>query len=108
MTLRPNDTAPDFIGSPRTRCRAAETTNRRSRASHGAGQPEGGFRAAALIPLDLHGVSDLCIHTREVVRKHRENGTTDWIEIGNIVLDVIHHVVLTWMSLPIPSVWSPA
>lgn len=108
MTLRPNDTAPDFIGSPRTRCRAAETTNRRSRASRGAGQPEGGFRAAALITLYIHGASGLWTHTREVVRKHRENGATAWIEIGNIVLDVIHHIVLTWMSLLIPGVWSPA
>lgn len=47
-------------------------------------------------------------HTQEVVRKHRENGTTDWAEIGNIVLDVIYHVLLTWMSLLIPGVWSLA
>jgi len=69
---------------------------------------QGNFWAAALITLYIYGASGLWTHTQEVVRKHRENGTTDWIEIGNIVLDVIYHVVLTWMSLLIPGVWSLA
>ena len=46
--------------------------------------------------------------TEEGVQKYRNNGTTDWREIGTIVRDVIYHVVLTWMSLLIPSVWSLA
>ena len=69
---------------------------------------QGNFWAATLITLYIYGASGLWTHTQEVVRKHRENGTTDWIEIGNIVLDVIYHVVLTWMSLLIPGVWSLA
>ena len=47
-------------------------------------------------------------HTEEGVQKYRNDGTTAWREIGTIVLDVIYHVVLTWMSLLIPSVWSLA
>ena len=33
-------------------------------------------------------------------------GRLDWIETGSIVLDVIHHLVLTGMSLQIPGAWS--
>ena len=66
----------------------------------------GNFWVAALITLYIYGVSGLWTHTLEVIRKRRERGTTDWIEIANIVLDVIYHVVLTWMSLQIPGVWS--
>ena len=69
---------------------------------------QGNFWAAALITLYIHGASGMWTHTQEVVRKHRENGTTDWAEIGNIVLGVIYHIVLTWMSLLIPGVWSLA
>ena len=47
-------------------------------------------------------------HTEEGVQKYRNDGTTAWREIGTIVLDVIYHVVLTWMSLLIPGVWSLA
>ena len=67
---------------------------------------QGNFWAAALITLYVYGVSGLWTHTQEVVRKRRETGRTDWVEIGNIVFDVIYHVILTWMSLLIPGVWS--
>lgn len=67
---------------------------------------QGNFWAAALVTLYIYGVSGLWTHTQEVVRKRRETGTTDWVEIGNIVLDVIYHVALTWLSLLIPGVWS--
>lgn len=67
---------------------------------------QGNFWAAALVTLYIYGVSGLWTHTQEVVRKRRETGVTDWVEIGNIVFDVIYHVALTWTSLLIPGVWS--
>ena len=67
---------------------------------------QGNFWVAALVTLYIYGLSGLCTHTQEVLRKRREKSVTDWVEIGNIVLDVIYHVVLTWMSLMIPGVWS--
>lgn len=67
---------------------------------------QGNFWAAALVTLYIYGASGLWTHTQEVVRKRRESGRTDWVEIGNIVFDVIYHLVLTWMSLYVPGVWS--
>ena len=55
-----------------------------------------------------YGSNGLQARAEEGVWKHRSNGTTDWVEIGTIVRDVIYHVVLTWMSLLIPGVWSLA
>lgn len=66
----------------------------------------GNFWAGTLVTLYVYGVSGLWTHTQEVVRKRREGGKTDWVEMCNIILDVIYHVVLTWMSLQIPGVWS--
>lgn len=67
---------------------------------------QGNFWAAALVTLYIYGVSGLWTHTQEVIRKRRESGRTDWVEIGNIVFDVIYHLILTWMSLYVPGVWS--
>ena len=67
---------------------------------------QGNFWAATLVTLYVYGFSGLWTHTQEVVRKRREGGGTEWIEVGNIVLDVVYHLVLTWMSLQIPGVWS--
>ncbi|MFV0375345.1 DUF6790 family protein [Microbacterium sp.] len=66
----------------------------------------GNFWVGTLVTLYVYGLSGLWTHTQEVVRKRRETGKTDLIEVGNIVLDVIYHLVLTWMSLQIPGVWS--
>lgn len=35
-----------------------------------------------------------------------ETGKTDKVEVVNIVLDIVYHLVLTWLSLQIPGVWS--
>ena len=67
---------------------------------------EGNFWVGTLVTLYIYGFSGLWTHTQEVMRKRREDGRVDWIEVGNIVLDVVYHVVLTWMSLQIPGVWS--
>lgn len=67
---------------------------------------QGNFWVATLVTLYVYGFSGLWTHTLEVIRKRKEEGRTDWIEIGNIILDVIYHAVLTWMSLQIPGVWS--
>ncbi len=66
----------------------------------------GNFWVGTLVTLYIYGLSGLWTHTMELRRKQREGGSTDWIELGNIVLDVIYHIVLTWMSLQIPGVWS--
>ncbi|RPF22274.1 DUF6790 family protein [Myceligenerans xiligouense] len=67
---------------------------------------QGNFWAGVLVTLYIYGLSGLWTHTQEIMRKRRETGRLDWIETGNIVLDVIYHLVLTWMSLQIPGVWS--
>lgn len=67
---------------------------------------QGNFWVGTLVTLYVYGVSGLWTHTLEVRRKHRETGRWDWIELGNIILDVIYHLALTWMSLQIPGVWS--
>ncbi|WP_010533491.1 DUF6790 family protein [Brachybacterium squillarum] len=66
---------------------------------------QGQFWAAMLITMYIYGASGLWTHTLEVRRKHRETGRWDRIEISNMVLDVVYHVVLTVMSLQIPGVW---
>ncbi|GAB4084604.1 hypothetical protein GCM10028784_12340 [Myceligenerans cantabricum] len=67
---------------------------------------QGNFWVGVLVTLYIYGLSGLWTHTQEIVRKHRATGKWDRIEIFNIVLDVIYHLVLTWMSLQIPGVWS--
>lgn len=67
---------------------------------------QGNFWVGVLVTLYIYGASGLWTHTQEIARKRRETGRLDWIETGNIVLDVIYHLVLTWMSLQIPGVWS--
>ncbi len=67
---------------------------------------QGTFWAGTLVTLYIYGLSGLWTHTLEILRKRRETGRTDMIEVANIVLDVVYHVVLTWMSLQIPGVWS--
>ncbi|GAB3166458.1 hypothetical protein GCM10027059_25570 [Myceligenerans halotolerans] len=67
---------------------------------------QGNFWVGVLVTLYMYGLSGLWTHTQEIVRKHRETGKWDKIEIFNIVLDVIYHLVLTWMSLQIPGIWS--
>lgn len=67
---------------------------------------QGNFWVGTLVTLYIYGISGLWTHTQEVWRKRRETGKTDWIEVGNIILDVIYHLVLTWMSLYIPGMWS--
>lgn len=68
----------------------------------------GNFWAGTLVTLYVYGLSGLWTHTQEVLRKRQAGGGTDWVEVGNIVLDVIYHLALTWMSLQIPGVWSVA
>ncbi|WP_100448685.1 DUF6790 family protein [Glycomyces xiaoerkulensis] len=67
---------------------------------------QGNFWVGVLVTLYIYGISGLWTHTQEVLRKRRAGGKTDWVEVGNIVLDVVYHVVLTWMSTQIPGVWS--
>ncbi|WP_125774082.1 DUF6790 family protein [Antribacter gilvus] len=67
---------------------------------------QGNFWVGTLVTLYIYGLSGLWTHTQEIVRKRREGGKTDWVEVSNIVLDVVYHVVLTWMSLQIPGIWS--
>lgn len=64
------------------------------------------MKYGTLVTLCVYGVSGLWTHLQEVLRKRRDGGRADWIEVANTVLDVIYHVVLTWMSLQIPGVWS--
>lgn len=52
------------------------------------------------------GLSGLWTHAQELVRKRKEEERTDWTELGNLILDAIYHLILTWMSLQIPGVWS--
>ena len=66
---------------------------------------QGNFWVGVLVTLYIYGASGLWTHTQEILRKHKETGRTDGIELFNIVLDVIYHLVLTWMSLQIPGVW---
>ncbi|UZN02612.1 hypothetical protein OKX07_16375 [Cellulomonas sp. S1-8] len=67
---------------------------------------QGNFWVGVLVTLYIYGLSGLWTHTQEIVRKRRETGRIEWVETANIVLDVIYHLVLTWMSLQIPGVWS--
>ncbi|GAA1848861.1 DUF6790 family protein [Myceligenerans crystallogenes] len=67
---------------------------------------QGNFWVGVLVTLYIYGLSGLWTHTQEVVRRRRETGEWARIEIFNLVLDVIYHLVLTWMSLQIPGVWS--
>lgn len=67
---------------------------------------QGNFWVGTLVTLYIYGLSGLWTHTQEVMRKRKEGGKTDWVEVSNIVLDVVYHLVLTWMSLQIPGVWS--
>lgn len=66
----------------------------------------GNFWLGTLVTLYIYGISGLWTHTLEIRRKRAETGKTDWIEVSNIVLDVVYHLVLTWMSLQIPGIWS--
>ena len=66
----------------------------------------GNFWAATLVTLYMYGVSGLWTHTIEIVRKRRATGRLDANELFNVVLDVIYHAVLTWMSLQIPGIWT--
>ncbi|HEU5129944.1 MAG TPA: DUF6790 family protein [Glycomyces sp.] len=66
----------------------------------------GNFWVGTLVTLYIYGLSGLWTHTQEVMRKRKEQGKTDRIEISNIILDVVYHAVLTWMSLQIPGIWS--
>jgi hypothetical protein len=67
---------------------------------------QGNFWAATLVTLYIYGLSGLWTHTQEIWRTHRRTGKIAWVEFGNIVLDIVYHVVLTVMSLQIPGVWS--
>ncbi|WP_025273139.1 DUF6790 family protein [Haloglycomyces albus] len=67
---------------------------------------EGNFWVGVLVTLYIYGLSGLWTHTQEIMRKRREEGRIDWVEVSAIVLDVVYHLVLTWMSLQIPGVWS--
>ena len=67
---------------------------------------QGNFWVATLVTLYIYGLSGLWTHTQEIMRKRKKEGKTDGIELFNIILDVVYHAVLTWMSLQIPGVWS--
>ncbi|WIY83738.1 DUF6790 family protein [Propionimicrobium sp. PCR01-08-3] len=66
----------------------------------------GNFWVGTLVTLYIYGISGLWTHTQEIVRKRKQTGKTDGVGLFNIILDVIYHLVLTWMSLQIPGVWS--
>lgn len=66
---------------------------------------QGNFWVGTLVALYIYGISGLWTHTQEILRKRKETGKTDGIEVSNIVLDVIYHLVLTWMSLQVPGIW---
>lgn len=66
---------------------------------------QGNFWVGTLVALYIYGLSGLWTHTQEILRKRKETGKTDAIELSNIILDVIYHLVLTWMSLQIPGIW---
>ena len=61
----------------------------------------GTFWVGTLVTLYIYGISGLCTHTMELKKKAK----VDKIEVANIILDVIYHVVLTIMSLYVPGVW---
>lgn len=67
---------------------------------------QGNFWVGTLVTLYIYGISGLWTHTQEVMRKRSKTGKTDKTEVANIVLDVVYHLALTWMSLQIPGVWS--
>ncbi|THV24617.1 DUF6790 family protein [Glycomyces paridis] len=67
---------------------------------------QGNFWVGTLVTLYIYGLSGLWTHTQEIMRKRKEDGKTDWVETSNIVLDVVYHLVLTWMSLQIPGIWA--
>ncbi|WP_030160862.1 DUF6790 family protein [Glycomyces sp. NRRL B-16210] len=67
---------------------------------------QGNFWVGTLVTLYIYGLSGLWTHTMELRRKRKEEGRTDRGELIAIIMDVVYHVVLTWMSLQIPGVWS--
>lgn len=66
----------------------------------------GNFWVGTLVTLYIYGLSGLWTHTQEVLKKRKETGRTDKVEVANIILDVVYHLALTWLSLQIPGVWS--
>lgn len=66
---------------------------------------QGNFWVGVLVTLYIYGLSGLWTHTQEILRKRKETGRTDGIELFNIILDIVYHLVLTWMSLQIPGIW---
>lgn len=67
---------------------------------------QGNFWVGTLVTLYIFGFSGLWTHTMELRRKRKEEGRTDWGELTAIIMDVVYHAVLTWMSLQVSGVWS--
>lgn len=61
----------------------------------------GPFWFGTLVTLYIYGISGLWSHAAEMKRKQ-----VNWIDVGNIIFDVIYHVGLTILLLQIPSVWT--
>lgn len=55
--------------------------------------------------LYIDGLSGLWTHTQELLRKRKETRNVAGVELFNLVLDIVSHWVLTWMSLQIPGIW---
>lgn len=66
----------------------------------------GNFWVGTLVTLYVYGFSGLWAHTLEIRRKQKEEGRLDRVETANIVLDVVYHGVLPWISVQVPVVWS--
>lgn len=61
----------------------------------------GSFWVGTLVTLYIYGISGLWTHSLELKKKKK----ADPIEIANIILDIIYHIVLTVLSFYVPGVW---
>ncbi|MBM7411143.1 hypothetical protein JOE38_000966 [Clavibacter michiganensis] len=66
---------------------------------------QGNFWVGVLVTLYIYGLSGLWTHSQEIIRHYRKTRTVAKGELFNIVLDIVYHLVLTWMSLQIPGIW---
>ena len=65
----------------------------------------GDFWVGVLDTLYIDGLSGLWTHTQELLRMRKETRNVAGVELFNLVLDIVSHWVLTWMSLQIPGIW---
>ncbi|MFC5931672.1 hypothetical protein D6T64_05170 [Cryobacterium melibiosiphilum] len=66
---------------------------------------QGNFWVGVLVTLYIYGLSGLWTHTQEILRARKVTRNVAGVELFNIILDIVYHLVLTWMSLQIPGIW---